>query len=231
MRNVISAIFRHAKRMQMFTGELPTDSVSLPKIAAKERAALSAEQATKLIAALPGQYAVLGALLFTTGLRIGEAAGLRWKRVDFANGTITVAENFTKRQWTTPKTEKSVRVVPVPRAVLDAMARLREDREPEATVFVTTHGNPVDQNTTCAKILKPAAKVAGVPWASWHSLRHSNATFADQQGLTIAERAKGLGHASEAMTLRYTHPELERLRAGVEGIAARILPETKERVM
>jgi len=230
MRNVVSAIFNRAKNLGMFTGENPAVGTSLPKIAAKERQALTAEEATRLIAALPGQYSTLGALLFTTGLRIGEAAGLKWKRIDFAKGALTVAENYTKRHWTTPKSAKSVRTVPVPRAVLDALAALRGDRGLDDTVFVTSHGNPIDQNTTCAKILKPAAKRAGVPWATWHSFRHSNATFADAQGMTMAERQKALGHSEARMTLHYTHPEMERVRAGVEAIAALVLPPDSKQI-
>lgn len=230
MRNVISAVLRHAKTLQMFTGDLPTDGLKLPEINAKERASLTAEQATRIIAAMPGQYGVLAALLLTTGLRIGEAAGLRWKRIDFAEGLLTVAENYTGRHWVTPKTKKGVRTIPVPSRVLTAVATLRGEAGPDDPVFITTHGNPIDARTTAAKFLKPAAKACGMPWVSWHSFRHSNATFADQQGLSSAERQKGLGHGSAEMTMRYTHTELERVRAGVEAIAAAVLPVEKGRV-
>jgi integrase len=230
MKNVISAVLRHAKRLQMFSGDLPTDAVMLPPVNAKERTALTASQAAQLVARMPGQYGVLATLLLTTGLRIGEAAGLRWRRIDFAAGTLKVAENYTHGKWTTPKTEKSVRTVPVPAAVLTAIAGLRGDAGPDDPVFMTTHGNPVDARTTAAKFLKPAAKACGVPWVSWHSFRHTNATLAEASGMSSAGRQKLLGHASEAMALHYTHPEMETARAAVEGIAAALmLPGGKSR--
>jgi integrase len=232
MRNVLSAVFEHAKRLNMFAGENPALGASVPKGEAKERQALTGEEAMRLVAALPaGQYRTLGALLVTTGLRIGEAAGLRWKRVDFERRTITVAENYTKRCWTTPKSKKGIRTVPVAQAVLTALALLKGEAGPEDTVFVTMNGNPLDQNTTCARFLKPAAKRAGVPWATWHSFRHSNATFADAHGMTIAERQKVLGHAEARMTIHYTHPELERVRSAIESIALAVLPADKTHVM
>jgi integrase len=217
----------------MFPGQNPAFGASVPKGAAKERRALSSDEAIRLVAALPaGQYTVLGALLVTTGLRIGEAAALKWGRIDFARETITVAENYTKGRWTTPKTAKSLRTVPAPRLLLDALNALRDGRGPDDTVFVTGHGNPLDADTTRAKILKPAAKRAGVPWATWHSFRHSNATMTDELGMTEAERQKVLGHSQSRMTIHYTHPEIERVRAGLEAIAKIVLPTgRKERVM
>jgi len=69
-----------------------------------------------------------------------------------------------------------------------------------------------------------------MPWVSWHSFRHSNATFADQQGLTVAERQKVMSHATDKMNLHYTHPEMARVRAKIEAIAAALLND-KESVM
>lgn len=233
-RNVISAVFRHAENCGLFSGKLPTQGLKLPKIEAKERSALTAEQATRIIAALPGQYSTLAALLVTTGLRIGEAAGLKWKRVDFALGNVEIRETYSKGRWVSPKTENSVRTVPVPRRILDAIDGLRGRAGylgPDDPVFVTTHGNPVGSHTAAAKVLKPVAKALGMPWVCWHSFRHSNATFADQQGLGVAGRRKLLGHGSDAMAMRYTHPEMELARVAVEGIAAAVMPLTKERVM
>lgn len=228
-RNVISAVFRHAKNCRMITGDLPTEGVSLPKLEHAERVALSAEDARRVITALPGQYSILGALLFTTGLRIGEAAGLRWKRIDFAAGTLTVQEQFSKGRWVpTPKSKKGVRTIPVPLRVLDQLAVLRgreSNADAEDPVFITTHGNPIGSHTTAAKILKPVGKRLGLPWICWHSFRHSSATFADQHGMSVASRQKFMGHNSSEMAMRYTHPEMEGARMAVEGIAAAIMPE------
>jgi integrase len=58
---------------------------------------------------------------------------------------------------------------------------------------------------------------------TWHSFRHTNATLADQAGLTDTERQRVLGHASDRMTRHYSHADLERVRAKLNEVCARLL--------
>lgn len=221
LKNALSAIFRHAKSCGVWAGELPTQGLKLPRIEVPEKRVLTQDQAARLVAELPGQYAVLAALLLATGLRIGEAAGLTWRRVDLDAGVLTVQQSWSREHgYQAPKTARGVRQVPLPEGLKWKLAGLRAGAGGDAAVFVTSAGNPIDKRTTASKILKPAATRAGVPWASWHTLRHTNATWTDQSGMTATERQKLLGHANAAMTARYTHPEMERARAAVDAIAA-----------
>ncbi|MCD7746666.1 MAG: site-specific integrase [Lachnospiraceae bacterium] len=73
-------------------------------------------------------------LLLGTGLRIGEATGLRWQDIDFDNDMISVNHNLVYRQddsgkcdyrVTTPKTKNSVRVVPMVSDVRKALLKER----------------------------------------------------------------------------------------------------------
>jgi Phage integrase family len=54
--------------------------------------------------------------------------------------------------------------------------------------------------------LKPAAKRAGVPWAGFHTLRHTCATMLFRGGLNAKQVQMWLGHHSPAFTLAvYVH--------------------------
>ena len=76
-------------------------------------------------------------VLLGTGCRIGEAIGLRWKDLDFKNGTISI--NHTVTYYPTsdtrecvyhfhkPKTEAGIRVIPMLDLVRDAFDILKED--------------------------------------------------------------------------------------------------------
>jgi integrase len=80
-------------------------------------------------------------------------------------------------------------------------------------VFVNSGKSaPIDQHNLAARVLKPAARKLGMPWVSWHSFRHANATLAEQAGISVVERQKILGHGSAAVTLHYTHADVERMR-------------------
>lgn len=231
LKNALSAIFRHAKRCAVWAGDLPTDGLLVPRIESPEKQVLSQDQALRLVACLHGQYSTLAALMLSTGLRIGEAAGLTWKRIDFDAGVITVQESWSREHgYQSPKTQRSIRRIPLPPALIAPLKALRGDAAPETPVFITSNGNPIDKRTAASKILKPAAKRASVPWVSWHILRHTFCTWTDAS-LTEAERMRLMGHTSPRQTQHYTHPEMERARAVIEGIAAAMLPVTKERLM
>lgn len=223
-RNAISAVFRYAKKCGMWTGDIPTDVLELPKTMVMEKRALTAEQVGQIIGAMPGQYSTLVALLVVTGMRFGEAAALKWSRVD---AELTISENYSHGAMGTTKGGKT-RNVPMPMELLARLRDLRGDRGPEDTVFVTTHGNPLDYHSIGAKFLKPTVRRLGLPWVSWHTFRHTYASLADGLGMTVAERMRQLGHSSDAMALRYTHADMERLRVGADAIAAAV--RTKETV-
>jgi integrase len=53
--------------------------------------------------------------------------------------------------------------------------------------------------------------------------RYTNSTLADQAGLSVAERQRILGHSSSAMTMRYTHAELETMRERMEKIGKKTI--------
>ena len=56
------------------------------------------------------------------------------------------------------------------------------------------------------RVLKPAARRAGVPWAGFHTFRHTCATTLFRRGLNAKQVQVWLGHHSPAFTLAtYVH--------------------------
>ena len=53
----------------------------------------------------------------------------------------------------------------------------------------------LDPHNYRARIFRPAAKLAGVPWATPHSLRHGVASLMAEKGYSPAQIAAHLGHA------------------------------------
>lgn len=239
IRNCISAVLRHAKSMNWFFGELPTSAVRLPQMVREKLRTPTWDQVCMLAAAVPEPVSTLVLFLALTGLRIGEAMGLRVKRLNLSDSdvvvdgeviparSVAVRENYVMGRYSTLKTPTSVRNVPIPEWFVPRLAAtlLRRDFKVEnpsasisdAPVFVNISGTaPVDQHNTAARTLKPAAVKLKIPWISWHRLRHAQASFADAAGISVAERQKILGHASPAMALHYTTPDLDRLRGRME---------------
>lgn len=237
IRNCISALFGHARRRRFWQGQMPTEGVELPEMAPTERPALTWDQARALIAALDNPlYRLLVLFLATTGLRIGEALGLRWSDLDFDQATITVRRHYARKRgrgdaraiddrYGTTKTATSRRRVPLLPALAVHLSTLRQvgNCGPGAPVFAGRTGRPLDAHNVLRRFLKPAAVALGLPWVTWHSLRHTAASLADQAGLTDTERQRVLGHASDRMTRLYSHADLDRVRGRLNEVAERLL--------
>jgi integrase len=103
----------------------PATWVDLPRLPTTERRYLSHEQVTALSDAA-GHHRTLVLLLAYTGLRWGEAAALKVRRVDLLHGRIQVAEAMTevsgRALFGSTKTH-SHRSVPVPRFLRDDLAQ------------------------------------------------------------------------------------------------------------
>lgn len=230
MRNCLSAVLRHAKAMQWYAGELPTAAVRLPEMRRKSRRAMAWTQVCDLAKALPEPCATLVIFLTLTGLRIGEAMGLRCCHLNLTaeprivDGQVippmglVVRENYVLGRYQTLKTGTSYRTVPIPEWFAPRLASLATSpTASDAAVFSNLScSGPIDQHNLAARMLKPVAKSLGMPWVSWHVFRHSNATLAEQGGFSVTERQRILGHAAEAMTMHYTQADLERLRGRLE---------------
>lgn len=101
-----------------------------------ERFALTVPQQKVLVSYIDGHsmyeswYPIIITLL-GTGMRIGEALGLRWEDVDFKNKVISINHSLVYRKVngvskfmiTTPKTKKGIREIPLFDEVFEALQR------------------------------------------------------------------------------------------------------------
>lgn len=158
-------------------------------------------------------------LLATTGLRRGEALGLRWRCVDLDQGTIAIVETLIavghRVQTSTPKSGRGRRVV-----ALDAPTAqvLRDHSEttmrsaPDDFVFVDESGaslHPVAVTRSFCRLVRRA----GLRPIRLHDLRHTHATLALKAGVHPKIVSERLGHSTVSLTLDiYSHaiPSLQR---------------------
>ena len=65
-----------------------------------------------------------------------------------------------------------------------------------------------------------ATKAASIPDATFHTLRHTAASFMVQAGVDLYEVQRILGHTTPAITQRYAHLQPDHLRSGVDALDA-----------
>jgi site-specific recombinase XerD len=84
----------------------------------------------------------------------------------------------------------------------------------------------MDYRTANRRQIKPAAaRVLGHAEVSWHSFRHAAATYADWVQMPMSERIALMGHTRAAMTLHYTHADIDRRRPYLAAVENLIFPQ------
>lgn len=194
----------------------PADDLALPhreeidEGEEEEVRALSRQQLATLIEIAPEKYKLLIELMACTGLRVSEAIGLqrRHLHLDGSRPHVRVRRGVVKRRIEPPKTKYAKRSVPLPASLVfklrTHLATL--DDSPNALVFPSRNGTPLDPDNIRKRNLKPLMQEVGAPWAAFHTLRHTFASIQLARGVNVLQLSRVLGHHSPAFTLsRYCH--------------------------
>ena len=201
----------------------PADAVSRPKQRRKEMQTMAPEQALKLLETARGdRLEALFVLALTTGMRLGELLGLRWKDVDEGQGVIHLQVTLQRTKdgfvFAQPKTRGSRRQVLLTNAAKEALERHRVSQTAERLVkgtawdneydlvFTNLTGGPLDGTHVLRHCFRPLLKEAKLPALRFHDLRHTAATLLLGQGVHPKIVSEMLGHSTINITLDlYSH--------------------------
>ena len=175
------------------------------------------EQVAAIAARVPRRYRALILVAAFGGLRWGELAGLRRKRVDLEAGTVTVTEQLLEVNGAfslgPPKSAAGRRTVTLPAAVVAALgehlARYTA-KQPDAFVFLSSQGHHLRRSNFNRRIWRPATRAAGVEGLRVHDLRHTAGTLATAAGGSLREVMHRLGHSTTVAAVRYQHVMADR---------------------
>ncbi len=171
------------------------------------------------------------ALCAFAGLRLGEAAGLRVRDVDFLRRTIRVEQQV---QGSTLKPAKIVppkygeeRSIYVPDELLRTLSAHLADNGGDDLVIVDLLGRKFNRSTAGEqwRRIRTAAKLPAD--VTLHALRHTYASNLIAAGCDVVTVQRALGHSQPSITLNtYAHlwPSAEdRIRAATADFARSVL--------
>ena len=170
-----------------------------------ETTAMTRVELARVLAELPPEWQPFFELLAKTGLRVSEALGLDWADVEFGGRPVLhVRRQFYRGTVKRLKTRTGKRDLPLSPGLARALWTARPAGA-DGPVFRTRNGTRyLDRNVR--RILDPATERAGVPWAWFHTFRHTCASMLFEGGKNIKQVAEWLGHTDPAFTLRtYVH--------------------------
>jgi integrase/recombinase XerD len=203
------------------------------------RTATMEEYAAMMAAPACARDKLLISLLALTGLRIGQALGLRRSDLHLMENSravgcsvqgphLHVVRREDNENLALSKRRREL-VVPAHPALVGIYAAYcaERDRVPAAArsdfVFVNLAGGEVGRAMTDGRAREVVAAVgrrAGIDRVvTPHQFRHGLATELVESGRALDEVQMILGHARVETTRRYTHTSRERLRAAVESVA------------
>lgn len=189
---------------------------------------LSKSDQKKLIAVLfqkmnLSKLAVL--LVLYTGLRLGELCSLKWTDIDFEGRVLSVsrtvqrlyAEGQGKKTVlleTAPKSQHSLREIPLSDKLLNLLAKFHSDRE-----YVFGGDKPMEPRTMQYHFKKILAEAA-LADTNFHILRHTFSTNCIENGMDVKSLSEMLGHSDVQITLnRYVHPSMDTKRKYMDSLS------------
>ena len=140
-----------------------------------------------------------------TGIRQGEARGLKWKNVDMDRGVIHVvgavkAETLHIGATKTKHGRRKIAYGSSFSSLVKELYMAASDKSPDALVFPTRTGKPKSKKTLQA-LAKRIGKRAGVPDWRWGLFRHAFASMQlDGSGKDYRKVSETMGHHSSEFT-------------------------------
>lgn len=205
------AILRSAFNRAVSAGYITRNVAKLaatPRHQPRAGVALTGEQVRRFLdAAKDSPYLALFAVLFGSGVRLGEALGLRRSDVDTENRTLRI-EGAMRHQdaryrgtgprlaLNPPKTAAGRRTAPLAGFAARALDASLDDA---VWVFHRANGKPLNPSTV-QRAFAAALVAAKLPPMRVHDARHTAATLALAGGASLDDVKRMLGHSSVAVT-------------------------------
>lgn len=221
MHQILNQAFKQAVKWKKISINPMLEAA--PPVIIKERMAVwSMENVQAFLERAKGERHYLTFLLAVyTGMRKGEILGLMWSDIDFEKKLIHVKRSLAyiaKQGYllTTPKTQNSIRYIPIPDFILNELVLHKNKQEEwkqllgglykDEGLVICTHYGALQDPRNVNRVMKRIVKNANVPDIPFHGIRHTHASILFSEGVDIVRTSLRLGHSNPKTTLGiYAH--------------------------
>lgn len=219
-RAILHSALAEAVRLGLLSAN-PADRVRAPKQDPKQVNSFTREQTQGIDqAGRDMRLGIMFSVLWRTGLRIGEAIGLRWSDLDLNSGTLsvqrTISEIGGRMLEGPPKTKAGRRDIVLSSQAVELLRQQRQAQDverllngsgwnPTGLVFPSATGTYL-QYRNVRRAWNALLAMTHLPAYGLHALRHTCASLMLQAGVGLAEIAAHLGDENTAFVARtYAH--------------------------
>lgn len=221
VHGVLRKALADARRLGLVRTNAAAD-VELPKVRRGEMRAWDGEQLGRFLRRVESdRLGPLWRFVIATGVRRGEALGVRWSDIDLEAATVSLRRSRVVaggRVVEGPtKTKAGERSIALDAATVSVLRSWRSTQAAErlvmgagwgndvGLVFTQADGTPLYPQTVTAAFKRIAIEL-GIPTIGVHGLRHSSATMMLSSGISPKVVSQRLGHANVSITLdTYSH--------------------------
>ena len=207
INNQLSAIFNHAVKYYNLRENPCKKAGSMGKKKNREMLFWTKEEYLKFAEVMMDKPLSFYAfeMLYWCGIREGELLALTPADFDFEKCTVSITKSYQRLNGqdliTTPKTEKSNRVIKMPQFLADEMQDYLKQLygiESNDRMFTVT-------KSYLHREMDRGAKEAGVKRIRIHDIRHSAVSLLIDMGFSATAIADRVGHESIDITYNYAH--------------------------
>ncbi len=197
---VINALLDMAVAQKVIPSN-PLDSKAIPRQEMSERRYLKVHEIDALLAAAPHEAArLLVTVLLMTGIRPGEAKGLKVKDLDADRGRLWIRRDVDDLGRIDTTKDHKDRDVPIGGDLLLDLEDEAEDRDLEDWLLPDEHDN-VWTAARWRRVWASMTTAAGLEGIDTYTLKHTAASMAIASGADPKTIQRMLGHRTAAMTL------------------------------
>jgi len=146
-----------------------------------EKIHFSAEEMNRIIENIPEEYKPFFITAWNTGLRLGELIGLRWEDTNFQEEYLTIRRSIYQKHGrsieTPPKSKSGFRKIYMTRTLKDALLNYKENQKILTNLVFHKDGEILGKSGLIRYQWSRALKRTGLPFSSFHSIRHSYITL------------------------------------------------------
>ena len=195
--------------------------MELPEADAVERGTFTPAEIKMLVDTAEGEWKLLVMLAYFTGARLSDCCRMQWDGLDLAGETLT---------YTQSKTGKKV-TVPLHPDLLAALNKRAGSDKPDVFIMPALASQRGSGRRGLSETFKTIVRKAGldlqtvqgagnqmISKRTFHALRHSFTSALANQNVSSELRMKLTGHKTEREHSKYTHHEMDNLRAAIKKI-------------
>lgn len=233
IRAVVNRMLNRACKIGLLSNN-PNKDAEYPKCTKKETQILCPEDYDKLVKYCieqGTQWDMIIVFFLCIGLRLGEALGLQWSKIDFNKHLIRIDQQmqpilnndenykykYKKEIIDSTKTKNSNRTIPMSKEVEQILRHVRKIQAENKLKYGEKYHRDLDLvfanpdgyficDTTLRGFVNKRLEEAGIEHYKIHSFRHTCATTLFEEKADIKKVSKWLGHSNIGTTLDiYTH--------------------------